>query len=537
MRRTLNKRTRKRVVGCALGWLLLLGVGSSGWAEVKLPRLFSDNMVLQQQTEVRIWGWADPGEEITVQFRDQKVSAKADPEGRWEVKIRTPNAGGPYELTVADKRSQITLRNVLVGQVWVCAGQSNMAWTVGASLNPQQEVASAHYPKIRLFTVGRKVSDKPLDDCEGTWQECNPQTVAGFSAVAYFFGRHLHQELGVPIGLINSSWGATPAESWTSRQALESEPTLKPLLEQWDKMITQWPKVDPQYLHRYQHKRKNWEQAQSKPGAKKTPPPPIPDRSAQSSHRPANLYNSMIAPLSRYAIRGAIWYQGESNVTRAWQYRTLFPLMIRDWRRAWGQGDFPFGFVLLAPFDYRLDVNFTDVPPEWCAELREAQLLTLQTVPNTGMANVMDLDERSDIHPRNKQTIGRRLALWALGDVYKKPVIHTGPLYQSMTVEGDKIRIRFTGSGSGLTTTDGQPPREFTIAGQDQQFYPATAVIEGHSVVVSSPKVPQPVAVRFAWRDAAVVNLANQEGLPAAPFRTDSWKLQTEGRVLNEEPY
>ncbi|HPP52615.1 MAG TPA: sialate O-acetylesterase [Thermoguttaceae bacterium] len=535
MQAVVRSLRRMWLLGVSLG--VVLSLVRSGWAEVKLPRLLSDNMVLQQQTEVRIWGWADPSEEVTVRFRDQKASAKADPDGRWEVKLRTPEAGGPYELTVAGKTSQITLRNVLVGEVWVCSGQSNMAWTVGASLNPQQEIASANYPKIRLFTVGRKVSDKPLDDCEGAWQECSPQTVGGFSAVAYFFGRHLHQELGVPVGLINSSWGATPSESWTSRQTLQSEPSVKPLLDQWDKMVADWPKVDPQYLRRYQHKLKNWEESQNKPGAKKTPPPPLPNRSAQSSHRPANLYNSMIAPLTRYTIRGAIWYQGESNVTRAWQYRTLFPLLIQDWRRAWGQGDFPFGFVLIAPFHYKLDINFTDIPPDWCPELREAQLLALKTTPNVGMACVMDLDEVNDIHPRNKQEIGRRLALWALGAVYGRAVVYTGPIYESMAVEGDKIRIRFTGVGGGLVSRDGQPLREFTIAGPDQEFHPAAAVIDGNTVVVSSPKVARPAAVRFGWRDAAVVNLANQEGLPAAPFRTDTWKLQTEGRLLNEEPY
>ncbi len=528
---------RRRNWTAALLLAVVWAAARSGWADPKLPRLLSNNMVLQQKTQAPVWGWADPGEEVTVRFLDQTVSAKADPEGRWEVKISTPEAGGPYELTVAGKTTQITLRNILVGEVWVCAGQSNMAWTVAASLNAAQELASANYPKIRLFTVARKVSDKPLEDCEGLWQECSPQTVSGFSAVAYFFGRQLHQERGVPVGLINSSWGATPVESWTSRQALQSEPSVKPLLDQWDRMVADWPNVDPQYLRRYQHKLKNWEQSQAKPAAKKTPPPPLPDRSAASSHRPANLFNSMIAPLTRYPIRGAIWYQGESNVTRAWQYRTLFPLLIRDWRRAWGQDDFPFGFVLLAPFEYKRDVNFTDIPPTWCAELREAQLITLKTVPNVGMACLMDLDEITDIHPRNKQEVGRRLALWALGAVYGRPVVYVGPMYESMAVEGDKIRIRFTGVGGGLVSRDGQPLREFTIAGQDGQFHPATAVIEGDTVVVSSPKVPRPVAVRFAWRDAAVVNLANKEGLPAAPFRTDSWKLQTEDRLLNEEPY
>lgn len=523
--------------GMAVGLAVAGWAGPVAWAEVRLPHLWTDHMVLQQNSLVRIWGWADPDEQVTVRFCGQKASGKADAQGRWEVKIPTGQAGGPYELTVAGRQNQITCRNVLVGEVWVCSGQSNMAWPVIASLNSQQEIASANYPKIRLFTVVRKVSDKPLEDCEGVWQECCAQTVGSFSAVGYFFGRALHQQLGVPVGLINSSWGATPAEAWISRQSLLSEPSLQPLLEQWEKMIADWPKVNPQYLRRYEQKRKNWQRAQNRPGTKPTPPPPVPNRSAQSSHRPANLYNAMIAPLTRYTIRGVIWYQGESNVTRAWQYRTLFPLLIRDWRRAWGQGDFPFGFVLLAPFDYKRDVNFTDVPPSWCPELREAQLFTLQTVPKVGMACLMDLNETTDIHPRNKQEIGRRLALWALGAVYGKSVVFLGPIYESMSLEGNRIRIRFTGVGSGLVSRDGQPLRHFTIAGQDRVFYPAKALIEGNTVVVWSPKVPRPVAVRFAWQDSAVVNLANKEGLPAAPFRTDSWPLETQDRVLNEEPY
>ncbi len=519
-----------------IGGLTLLAIGQTAWAEVKLPKILSDNMVLQQQTEVRIWGWADPSEEVTVQFRQQKATAQADQQGRWQVKLRTLEAGGPYELRVAGHQSQITLRNVLVGEVWVGSGQSNMQWPVSRSLHAQQEIAGANYPQIRLFTVPPKVSDKPLEDCEGTWRECSPETVGHFSAVAYFFGRQLHQQLGVPVGMIAASWGATPAEAWTSRQALESEPTLKPLLDQWDKMVADWPQIDPKFLNRYARKVENWKSAEAGSPPKGSPPP-LPDRSANSSHRPANLYNAMIAPLTRYTIRGVIWYQGESNVTRAWQYRILLPLMIRDWRRAWGQGDFPFGLVQLAPFHYKLDVNFTDVPPAWCAELREAQAWTVKIVPNTGMAVIMDLDELTDIHPKNKQEIARRLALWALASVYGRELVYCGPTYESMTVEGNKIRIHFTHTGSGLTTRDNQPPNEMTIAGEDQQFHPARGVIEGNTVVVWSPKVPKPVAVRFAWRDAAVVNLANKEGLPAAPFRTDSWKLLTEGRVLNEEPY
>ncbi|MCS7303589.1 MAG: sialate O-acetylesterase [Thermoguttaceae bacterium] len=456
-------------------------VASAVWAEVRLPKILGDNMVMQQQTEVRIWGWADPDEEVTVQLQEQKVSTKADTKGRWLVKLRTPEAGGPYEVHVIGKTNHITLRNVLVGEVWVASGQSNMQWPVSRSDNAQQEIAAAKYPKIRFFTVPQTISDKPLDDWEkGAWVECSPETVAGFSAVAYFFGRHLHQELGVPVGLINSSWGGTICEAWTSLNALQTDEDFKPILER----------------------------------AKQFNP--------KNPNQPAVLFNGMIHPLLPFVIRGAIWYQGESNVGRAAQYKKLFPIMIQDWRHRWQIGDFPFYYVQLAPFQYG-----NRVKPECLPELWEAQLQTLR-LPNTGMVVTTDIGNIKDIHPTNKQEVGRRLALWALAKIHGKSIVYSGPLYDGYMVEGNKIRIKFRYAEEGLVCK-GDRLIHFSIAGEDGKFVPADAIIDGSTVVVSSPQIAKPVAVRFGWVDTAEPNLFNKAGLPASPFRTDTFPMVTEG--------
>ncbi|MGQ9576367.1 MAG: sialate O-acetylesterase [Thermoguttaceae bacterium] len=494
-----------RLLRLGIGSLALAFAVSGVWAAVKLPAIFSDNMILQQDQSLPVWGWAEPGEQITVAVAGQTATAKAGQDGRWRLALGKMHAGGPHELVVKGSTgSSLTIRNVLVGEVWLCSGQSNMEWPVAASLNAQQEMAAATYPQIRLFQVQKKTAEQPQADCVGSWLECSPETVPGFSGVGYFFIRRIHQELKVPAGMIQSSWGATPAEAWTSRKALESEPSLKPLLD-----------LD-------------------RAGA-----------GGPASERPARLFNGMIAPLAPLAIRGVIWYQGESNVDRAWQYRTLFPLMIRDWRAAWGRDELPFGFVQIAPFDYVYQLIFVPKhyrhlagflrPPRsdlrlLAPELRDAQLHTLKVVPQTGMAVTMDIGDPDDIHPPNKQEVGRRLALWALAKVYGKDLVYCGPMYKSMAVEGNKIRIAFEHVGSGLATRDGLPPSHFTIAGEDQRFVPAKAAIEGQTVVVYSGEVARPVAVRYAWRDDAEPNLMNREGLPASPFRTDDWRLLTEGK-------
>jgi sialate O-acetylesterase len=450
-------------------------------AAVKLPSVIGDNMVLQRGQAVPIWGWAEKGEEVTVGIAGQTVSAKADDQGRWKVCLAKLETGGPLEMTIKAPSGNVTLKNILVGDVWICSGQSNMEMGVAGAKNGKEEIAAADYPQIRLFTVAKTRAQQPATDCKGCWDECNPKTITkgvwgGFSASAYFFGRTLHKELKVPIGLIHTSWGGTPAQSWTSRKALEAEPKLKGV-------------------------------------------------------HGSDLYNGMIAPLIPLAIRGAIWYQGESNVGGAYQYRTLFPTMIANWRTDWAQGDFPFYFVQIAPFHYnRPGKDGKPVDPRRlgaCAELWEAQLLTLKNVPNTGMAVTTDITDLNDIHPKNKQEVGRRLALWALAKTYGQNVVCSGPIYKSMAVEGGKVRLTFD-CADGLKAADGKPLGLFTIAGADQKFVPAEAQVDGQTVVVSSKEVAQPAAVRFAWREDAQPNLVNGAGLPASPFRTDEWKGVTQ---------
>lgn len=462
-----------------LSMLVGLLTASVAQADVRLAKIFGSQMVLQRDIPAPIWGWADPGEEVTVTIGDTKAAATADAEGKWSVKLPAMAAGEPRVITVAGKNT-ITLEDVLVGEVWVCSGQSNMAMSVGSSNNAQEEIAAADYPAIRLFTVGRKPAESPLDDCSGAWTACSPQSVAGFSAVGYFFGRKLHQELDVPIGLVNCSWGGTIAEAWTSHEALTGEPDFEPILERG---------------------------AEFKPG---------------NPNQASNLFDGMLHPIIPLGIRGAIWYQGESNCARAKQYRKLFPTMISDWRNQWGQGDFPFLFVQLAPFRYGHD-------PAFLAELWEAQLSTL-SLPNTGMAVITDIANLTDIHPKNKQDVGLRLALWALGETYGQDIVYSGPLYDSMSVEDSKVCLRMKHVGGGLVARGG-PLTHFTIAGQDGAFQEATAVIDGDAIVVSAAGVDKPLAVRFGWSQEAEPNLFNAEGLPASPFRTDDLPMLTEGNL------
>jgi len=457
-------------------------------ADVRLPKIFSDHMVLQQQCHAPVWGWADPGEKITVTLGETKATATADQDGRWKTTIATPPAGGPHTLAVAGNNT-ITLKDVLIGEVWVASGQSNMEWSLLRSLNPKEEIAAAKYPKIRLFHVQRQTSPTELNDLgapaaggKNAWKECSPENVPHFSAVAYFFARKLHKELGVPVGVINTSWGGTVAEAWTSREGLATHKDFEPILER----AKRWQKGRP--------------------------------------NQASALYNAMIKPLVPYAIAGAIWYQGESNRGRAVQYGKLFPAMIADWRKQWARGDFPFLFVQLAPFHYGNPQGGT------LAELWDAQFKTLKNVKNTGMAVTTDIGNVRDIHPKNKQEVGRRLALWALKLEYGKSVVPSGPLYKSHKVEGDKVRISFDHTGGGLVAKDGKPLSHFTIAGTDKNFVPAQAKIDGDSVVVWSDEVKEPIAVRFAWRNDAEPNFFNKEGLPASPFRTDDFELTTAGK-------
>ncbi len=508
----------RRTVGVAVivlvAWSIVVGPTAS--AAVTLHGLFTDNMVLQQGKKTPVWGTADTGEKVTVRLGGQQAGTTAQ-SGKWQVWLKPIQAGGPFEMTVRGQNT-LTLKNVLVGEVWVCSGQSNMAMDVSRCADAEQVIASSKDPKIRLFTVERATSDKPLTDVKGAWVECGPQTVGGFSGVAYFFGRDLQAALKVPVGLIHTSWGGTPAEAWTDRQTLASHPDLKVILSNWQRHLKN---VYPKQLKTYQAKMEKWKQAAAKAKAegKKPRRKPRAPRGPNSAQRPCCLYNAMIHPLLPFAIQGAIWYQGESNANRAYQYRTLFPAMIRNWRRVWGQGDFPFLFVQLAPFVGRMD------KPIW-PELREAQLLTAQMLPNAGMAVITDVGDRTDIHPKRKAPVGARLALAARGIAYAQKITYAGPEYAGMTVEGNKIVLRFKYVGAGLTTK-ADVPKGFTIAGEDGKFVPAHAKIRGDTVVVTSAQVDKPVAVRFGWANFPEVDLWNKDGLPATPFRTDDFPMVT----------
>jgi len=491
-------------------------------ADVILPSVFSDHMVLQRQVSIPVWGWADPGEQVTVTLGDQQATATAGADGKWAVTLGGCAGGGPLVL-VAKGNNTVQVENVLVGEVWLCSGQSNMAMSVSRSADFAAEQTAADYPQIRMFTVNRATAETPQDQCQGTWQVCTPETVGGFSATAYFFGRELHQQLQVPIGLINSSWGGTPVQAWTALAAQEALPELRPMLDSWDQQIANYNAETA--TTRYEKQLAAWQDQakQAKQSGKESPRrPQAPVDPRQSPHRPASLYNGMIEPLAPFALRGAIWYQGESNAggSAAGLYGLQLRTMIANWRQRWGQGEFPFLWVQLPNF--RAAQQAPVETSGWV--IVQEQMRKTLAVPNTGMAITIDVGEADDIHPKNKQDVGKRLALWALGTTYGKQLVHSGPLSQSMSVQDGKIAVRFEHVGEGLKTI-GEVVKGFAIAGEDRQFVFAEARIAGpDTVVVSSPDVARPVAVRYAWAANPDANLFNSAGLPASPFRTDDWE-------------
>jgi sialate O-acetylesterase len=485
-------------------------------ADVKLPAIFSDNMVLQKMDRAPFFGTADKGEKVMVKVGTVSDEAIAGDDGKWKLAIDTHSQSGPVEITVTGKNT-INIKNAIIGEVWIASGQSNMEFTVNGLKDVPAEKAAANFPEIRMFTVEKATSDTPLTDVKGKWELTTPQTVGGFSAVGYFFARELHEKLKVPVGVIHTSWGGTVAEAWTSKEALASaDPDVKVL---WDKWNAAHSAYTPEAQQKFAADVKAWKEAGSPKGKQPRQPAGMVHANA-----PTALYNGMIAPLINYGIKGAIWYQGESNAGRSYQYRKLFPLMIADWRNRWGEGNFPFYYVQLANFMAK------DAEPKdsgW-AELREAQTMTL-SLPNTGMAVIIDIGEEKDIHPKNKQDVGKRLAQWALKNDYgKADVEESGPLYESMKVEGNSIRIKFK-HGSGLQAK-GDKLTGFAIAGEDKKFVWADAKIDGDSVVVKSDKVSSPVAVRYGWGNNPDCNLYNKADLPASPFRTDEWRGVTAGK-------
>lgn len=469
--------------------LFLLMIVSEASAKIILSPLFSDNMVLQQKDNVALWGKseADKNVLITTSWNKKKITTKADANGNWKIKVGTPNAGGPYTITFNDGQ-ELVLNNILIGEVWLCSGQSNMEMPLGGwgkIKNYIEEIKAANYPNIRLLTVKKSTSTQPLTEAtfKTGWQSCSPQTVADFSAVAYFFARNIQQHHNIPIGLIHSAYSGTPAEAWTSGPSLKKMPDYNSMVD----VIS------------------------SKPGNPNNP------------HIPTVLFNAMINPILPYGIRGVIWYQGEGNAAKAHQYKTLFPLLINDWRQKWNNPLMPFYFVQLANFK---EVQQSPGESDW-AELREAQLKTL-ALPKTGMAVAIDLGEEKDIHPKNKQDIGLRLALIARNKIYKEKITFSGPIYKSYKAEGNKIILSFHYTDRGLRSKGSDDLKGFAIAGNDKKFYWAKAAIKNNKIIVWSPEVKEPVAVRYAWAINSICNLYNGAGLPASPFRTDTWRGITE---------
>lgn len=514
-----------------LGWGLLFFCGGKASAEVTLPSIISDNMVLQAGKPVAIWGKASPGEAVTVRLLSQEKAATADAEGRWRVTLDALESGGPYEMTVSGQNT-IEITNILAGEVWLASGQSNMAMRVQQVNNSEEELAESSYPEIRLFLVPNVTARTPQDDVSGSWVECGPETVNNFSATAYFFGRHLHKNLGTPVGLINSSWSGSLCEAWVSAESLAGLESVQPLLRLWEKADAS---VVPEEMEaakkKYEEDMAKWRELREKAASTGEPvgrAPRAPFDPRSHYQHPSGLYNAMISPLLPYGIKGVIWYQGEGNSDRAYQYRSLFQTLITDWRGRFGQGDFPFLFVQLP--NYR-EVSPVPTEEDW-AELREAQAMAL-SLPNTGMAITIDVGEAGDVHPKDKQSVGHRLALAARSVAYGEDIVGSGPLYERMEVEGGTVRLYFKHVGGGLVARDTEELTVFAVAGGDRKFVWADARIDGDTVVVSSSEVPEPVAVRYAWQsNPGVVNFYNQEGLPASPFRTDDWPIKSEGELI-----
>lgn len=486
-------------------------------AQLKLGSLFQDHMVLQADKPIRIHGTSAPNGAVRVELAGKHTQVAADDQGVWRAELPALPPGGPYELVV-DGNGALVVRDVWLGEVWVCSGQSNMWWPLEQTDQGNEAIAAADHPQIRLFTVPQKTAQAAQTEVAGKWVACSPETVRRFSAVAYWFGRALQKHRKVPIGLIHTSWGGTPAEAWTRPATLAKDPVLQPIVTRWERIVDEWPKAKSAFDERLAR----WQEAAAAAKAKgeKEPPRPSAPPGPESPHRPGTLFHAMVAPLAGITIRGVIWYQGESNASRAWQYRTLFPAMIRDWREAFGQGDFPFLFVQLASFRPAESAR-----AGW-AELREAQLHTLRTVPNTGMAVAIDIGDSKDIHPRNKRDVGERLALAARAVAYGEKVPGSGPLYRDHVREGRGMRVRFDSIGGGLEARGGEL-KGFWIAGKDLRFVPAQARIDGEGVIVESPDVPEPAAVRYAFEADPVATLYNREGLPASPFRTDETPAST----------
>ncbi|GAC1669648.1 MAG: sialate O-acetylesterase [Candidatus Acidiferrum sp.] len=482
-------------------------------ADVKPSALFSDHMVLQAGMKAPVWGTASPEEKVTVSLNGQTRTTTAAADGKWMVRLKNLKPGGPFPLIITGKNT-ITINDVLIGEVWLGSGQSNMAFTVSKKaasyagvINEEQEIAAANYPKIRMFTVKAAKTYEPQTEMQGQWLVCTPENVSGFSAVGYFFSRDLQKEIHQPVGFITAAFGASTAEAWIRRETLAADPQLKPRLDYFDAAV-KFFRANPDAPA---------DQAPQPPQTINARPGSQPAKQrdpVQDQHNPTVLFNGMLQPVIPYAIRGVLWYQGESIVGGD-EGVALYPhvqeTLIHDWRRLWGQGDFPFYIVQLAALD-----NHSNNP-----KVREGQAAVLR-LKHTAMAVTIDIGDRKDVHPHNKQTLGERLTRIALANVYRRKMEYAGPTYKSMKVNGNTIRLKFS-HDKGLSAKDG-PLKTFVISGADRKFVVAHATIDKDTVIVTSPDVNAPVAVRYAWENYPEgCNLYNAAGLPAAPFRTDNW--------------
>lgn len=467
---------KRTIYAILLVLALFFSISTLAFANVTLPAIFGDHMVLQQNAAVTIWGWAKPLEEVSVagSWGDKVLKIKTNNKGTWQVKLQTPTAGGPYAIEIQGY-NKLIINDVLIGEVWLCSGQSNMEWTPKAGIdNAAPEIAKANQPTIRFFTVSNRSAETPQLDLEGHWEVCTPESMTNFSAIGYFFGKQVQENLNVPMGLINSSWGGTPAEAWMNANVLVQNKMLA-------EAATKLPDVP-------------WGPEES-----------------------GSIYNAMLAPLTSYRISGALWYQGEANTINGSTYDLLLTAMIQSWRKEWGY-EFPFYYVQIAPYKYGR--------PQEGAVVRDAQRRALASIPNAGMVVVSDIGDIKDIHPKNKVDVGIRLANLALNKTYaKRGLPASGPLYRNMNIEKDKIRITFDYADNGFLIK-GKELTHFEIAGEDQQYVNATAKIEGNTILVQAKNVKNPVAVRFAWDNTAEPNLFNKEGLPASCFRTDDWEIK-----------
>ncbi len=483
-------------------------ISGSLHAEVKPNPLFTDGAVLQRGQPVPVWGTARDGEKVTVEFGEQKVTTTAA-DGKWSVELKPLIEGGPFTMVITGDNT-VTVKDLLVGEVWLCSGQSNMHFRMTTVANSQQDIAAADHPDLRFFSVGEQLAQSPAAEVKGEWKPVSPQTAGQCSAVAYYFGRDLQKKLGVPVGLLVSSVGGTRIETWMRPETLAATGESVSLIEKWKKIPPdEFDKISSVY-RAYQFQRDQVYPKEVKAAkAQGIPVPPEPKMPKIRCHDcPSALHNGMIAPLQPFAIRGAIWYQGESNCQQPIPYQKLLPAMIGDWRRVWGS-QLPFLFVQLAPH--------RNTPPA----IREAQLRIWQKTPGTAMAVTTDVGDANNIHPTRKEPVGQRLALAARALAYGEKIEYSGPVYDSMTVSGGKIVIKFTHTGGGLLAKDGDL-KGFTITGEGNQFVPAKAEIRGSTVVVSSENITHPKAVRYGWVNVPDVNLYNKEGLPASPFRTDA---------------